>query len=366
MILPNSNQKPFFYVTDNTGAPVAADATPTATLLKNGASSGVTVTVTAEATGEYSAAFTAGDWDTGDQLELHVDCAVGGVSLSGVVWREFVGDPADFKATGFAVPGSEMTLTSGERDSVAATVEAALFNDGDATALLQAIADKIAGDLTVGDISTQAIVSAIKADATLAAMIARIDATISSRSTFDASAENVTVDELTAAALALFASTDTGEESAVAGSVAKLAQGAGGGGGGDATAALQAQILAAISALGTVSNGVNERTTGASPLYLYVGEHSSPIPVQLVDVNGEPANLTGIATPVTFAIADYKLNELHSETVTLTENPASFNCSPAEEVTAAVTAPGKAHYWSIRDANGIVKGTQRVVVLPTA
>lgn len=62
-----------------------------------------------------------------------------------------------------------------------AAIEAALVNDGDATALLQAIADKIAGDLTAGDLTALAIVSAIKADATLAQMISRIDVATSSR-----------------------------------------------------------------------------------------------------------------------------------------------------------------------------------------
>jgi hypothetical protein len=68
----------------------------------------------------------------------------------------------------------------------AAEIEAALVNDGDATALLQAIADKIAGDLTAGDLTALAIVSAIKADATLAQMISRIDAQITSRPTLAA------------------------------------------------------------------------------------------------------------------------------------------------------------------------------------
>ena len=68
-------------------------------------------------------------------------------------------------------------------------VEAALVNEGDATALLQAIADKIAADLTAGDLTALAIVSAIKADATLATMISNIDATISSRSSHSAPSE---------------------------------------------------------------------------------------------------------------------------------------------------------------------------------
>jgi hypothetical protein len=67
-----------------------------------------------------------------------------------------------------------------------AQIEAALVNEGDATALLQAIADKISGDLTAGDLTALAIVQAIKNDATLATMISRIDAQITSRPTLAA------------------------------------------------------------------------------------------------------------------------------------------------------------------------------------
>lgn len=63
--------------------------------------------------------------------------------------------------------------------TVAAAVEAALVNEGDATALLQAIGDKIAGDLTAGDLTALAIASAVRTN--LSTELARIDAAISTR-----------------------------------------------------------------------------------------------------------------------------------------------------------------------------------------
>lgn len=72
-------------------------------------------------------------------------------------------------------------LATSAGQELAAIVESYIINEGDATAVMQAIADKIAADWVAGDASPLAIVAAIKADATLATLIARIDATISSR-----------------------------------------------------------------------------------------------------------------------------------------------------------------------------------------
>lgn len=69
------------------------------------------------------------------------------------------------------VAGDAMALTSGERNSLAAVIESYIVNEGDATAVLQSIADRIAADWVSGDASPLAIVAAMKADATLAAMI---------------------------------------------------------------------------------------------------------------------------------------------------------------------------------------------------
>ncbi|MCD0460050.1 SGNH/GDSL hydrolase family protein [Roseiconus lacunae] len=65
-------------------------------------------------------------------------------------------------ATGFATPGDAMTLTAGERTSLAAAIEAAIINELDGTAVMQAIADLIADDMTTGDLSVQAIAAAVR------------------------------------------------------------------------------------------------------------------------------------------------------------------------------------------------------------
>ncbi len=81
---------------------------------------------------------------------------------------------------GMVISGTKQTLDD-LNDVSAADLETAMVNAGDGTDLLTAIADKLASDWTVGDLSTQAIISAIKADVTLAQMIARIDAAMTTR-----------------------------------------------------------------------------------------------------------------------------------------------------------------------------------------
>jgi hypothetical protein len=55
-----------------------------------------------------------------------------------------------------------MTLTSGERTTLAAAIEAAIINELDGTAVMQAIADLIASDMTTGDLSVAAIATATR------------------------------------------------------------------------------------------------------------------------------------------------------------------------------------------------------------
>ena len=61
------------------------------------------------------------------------------------------------------IPKSDgsVSFNSTAATALAAAIEQAIINDGDATAVLQAIADKIAGDLTVGDITAQAMATAV-------------------------------------------------------------------------------------------------------------------------------------------------------------------------------------------------------------
>lgn len=62
---------------------------------------------------------------------------------------------------------------------LAALVETYIVNEGDATAVMQAIADKIAADWVAGDASPLAIAAAVRTN--LATELARIDAAISTR-----------------------------------------------------------------------------------------------------------------------------------------------------------------------------------------
>ena len=58
--------------------------------------------------------------------------------------------------------GAAMTLTAGERTSLAQALEAAIINELDGTAVMQAIADLIASSMTTGDLSVQAIAAATR------------------------------------------------------------------------------------------------------------------------------------------------------------------------------------------------------------
>ena len=150
--------------------------------------------------------------------------------------------------------GSAMALTSGERTTLAAAIEAAIINELDGNAVMQAIADLIADDMTTGDLSVQAIASACRdaildrvlagnhdAANTTGKLIQDIDNALSA---IDSNVDSVLVDtgiirlqlvagvpvtSFAVAALAQMANTDTGEVSAADGSVAKISQGAAGG-----------------------------------------------------------------------------------------------------------------------------------------
>lgn len=112
----------------------------------------------------------SGDTTAADNLEAALD-GTGGVTLSVVLGTD-------------AITAASLADSAGAE--LAALVETYIVNEGDATAVMQAIADKIAADWVAGDASPLAIVAAIKADATIATMISRVDATVSSRSSHSA------------------------------------------------------------------------------------------------------------------------------------------------------------------------------------
>lgn len=69
---------------------------------------------------------------------------------------------------------------------IAALVESYIVDEGDATAVLQAVADKIAADWVEGDASPLAIVAAIKADGTISTALGNMDAAVSDTATASA------------------------------------------------------------------------------------------------------------------------------------------------------------------------------------
>lgn len=82
-----------------------------------------------------------------------------------------------------AAVGSAMTLTSGERTAIANEVETQIIDETDSEKVLTAITDKIASvNPSLGSLTLAAIASQVRTE--LAVELARIDAAISSRSTY--------------------------------------------------------------------------------------------------------------------------------------------------------------------------------------
>lgn len=85
-----------------------------------------------------------------------------GAAPSAGTFAAYIKTSLDAAISTRAVPGSAMTLTAGERTALAAALEAAIINELDGTAVMQAIADLIASDMTSGDLSVQAIAAAVR------------------------------------------------------------------------------------------------------------------------------------------------------------------------------------------------------------
>lgn len=349
------------------GVLVDADSTPSVAVRKNGSSVGDAVTVTKRSatTGIYDCSYDPAGEVEGDQFILEESATISGQAYSHAFAVTIL---AVMRGTdSAAVAGSAMALTSGERGTLTAQIEAALVNEGDATALLQAIADKIAGDLTAGDLTALAIVSAIKADATLSTMISRIDQTISSRlaaadytapptasdiwshgtrtlTSFGTLVSDIwssgtrTITGLTQAALALFATTDTGQTTAANGSVAKLAQGAGSG------SSSTYVIPASSSAL--------DRSLQHNTLILYLREDGIAFAVTPKTAAGGAIDIPAGST----FQAQYRdsATYLQEETAVTIPTAGTFEFTAGTDLVAAVTDSGELPYWSLRNSDGKV------------
>ena len=210
-----------FQTVDSDGAPADADTTPTGTLYVNGASTASIVTITDSGTGWYRGSVSLTGRSVDDVFEVEVTATIDSTAYimgmgseridSSVDSRNATTPPTavairteiDSNSTKLAeVTAARMgALTDwidGGRldtllDALTSTlgvagagltalpgmVEAAFVNEADSTAAMQALADKIAGDLVVGDLTAMAIASAVRVN--LATELARIDVDISSR-----------------------------------------------------------------------------------------------------------------------------------------------------------------------------------------
>lgn len=97
-----------------TGAAANATGTPAGTLVINGTDDAAAVTVTNKETGVYKASVTLPTLTPGDTVMIRVSATVDGVAGKGVVWR----DACDVLLS----VGGAVTLTTGERDSIAAAL----------------------------------------------------------------------------------------------------------------------------------------------------------------------------------------------------------------------------------------------------
>lgn len=107
------------------------------------------------------------DWIEGGRLDLLIDAikAKTDLGLINTTWTDAKAGYIDEAIS------AAKTLTSGERTTLAAAIEAAIINELDGTAVMQAIADLIASDMTTGDLTVLAIASAVR-DAVLNRVLA--------------------------------------------------------------------------------------------------------------------------------------------------------------------------------------------------
>lgn len=156
-----------FSVVGADGALVDTDSTPTGQLITNGVDDVATITITNAATGKYRWQMTVpNDLSEGDQIQIEISGAIDSISTAGKVFEativeKFPGEEVTLEDD--AITAAKLAADAGAE--LAALVESYIINEGDATAVLQAVADKIAADWIAGDASPLAIVAALKADA---------------------------------------------------------------------------------------------------------------------------------------------------------------------------------------------------------
>lgn len=201
MLLPGSRFDLNFTTIDSTGANTAPTGTPTWVLLKNGAATAVTGNATMTGSQGYVTTTIPGDAVAGDRFAIRVTAVVSGLTQEIPGPSESIADLAaiatairsnlatelgrvDVAVSTRAALGSEMTLTSEERLTLAGAIEAGFLDDMTGGTFLAGVQAQIQALFDSGadvPVSTIASVVASAVRSNLATELSRIDATVSSR-----------------------------------------------------------------------------------------------------------------------------------------------------------------------------------------
>ena len=176
---------------------IDADSVPSIAVRKNGAAiaDSVTVVKRASSTGVYDCMYDPSGEVEGDGFTIEETAIIAAVvyendfSVTVTEIERGTDNASMFDHTADHVTVSSIladVITAAVIDDtagaeIASTVEAAIVNEGDATAVMTAIADRIASDWIAGDASPLAIVSAMLANPTIAQALGNMDITVSSR-----------------------------------------------------------------------------------------------------------------------------------------------------------------------------------------
>jgi hypothetical protein len=152
-----------------------ADLTPSVAVRKNGASTADSVTITKRSatTGIYDCSYNPASEAEGDEFTIEETATVTGTTTGAATYSnswEFTvlaverGTNGALTTLGTNAPADWFNAAAISADAgaeLAALVETYIVNEGDATAVLQAVADAIAADWVAGDASPLAIASAV-------------------------------------------------------------------------------------------------------------------------------------------------------------------------------------------------------------
>ena len=172
------------------------------------------------------------------------------------------------------------TLTTAERTAVAASVASDILNDGDGSAVMQAIADKIAADWVAGDASPLALVSAMLANPTIAAALANMDAAVSDVPTASEIRTELETDGSKLDHLWETTEDDGGTRRFTSNALEQAPAGGGGGG----TATLENQTLIVSMLNGTPIKTVSRVSSGGE-IVTYLGDDDTGTDKLLIPVD---------------------------------------------------------------------------------